>query len=110
MLRDKLKDIERISYNSSIAVVTSVSSNYQMVIARKEKEIADLKEQLVSANEKLKGWRTGVTQVATNAEARKKRDMMEMLDFEIYNAENADRSYDYNVVADLLRTIKEAGK
>ncbi len=46
MLRDKLKDIERISYNSSVSLVSSVRDNYQLVIARKEREITELRKEL----------------------------------------------------------------
>lgn len=46
MLRDKLKDIERTSYNSSVSLVSCVRDNYQLVIARKEREIVELRQEL----------------------------------------------------------------
>lgn len=37
-LREKLKDIERHSYNSTIDMVALVRQNYEKVLARKTKE------------------------------------------------------------------------
>jgi hypothetical protein len=46
-LRDRLKDIENISYNSSINMVTFVRHNYESILKRKEKEIEELKKELM---------------------------------------------------------------
>lgn len=53
MLRDKLRDIERTSYNSSISLVSCVRDNYQLVIARKEREITELRKELDNIRKKL---------------------------------------------------------
>jgi len=51
-LRDLLKDIERHSYNSAIEMVAHVRNNYEAVIVRKDKEIAELKSKLNTESNK----------------------------------------------------------
>lgn len=109
-LRAKLKDIETYCYTQMVNTVGYVRDNYMMVIARKEKEIAALQAELVAANERLTGWRTGVTQLASNTESRLKANMHTLIDAEIADAHSSHEYYDPETVAHLLTNISRAGK
>ena len=108
-IRDKLKEVERKSYDLSIETSSHVRDNYNKVIARMEKEIAELKNQVAADHERLTGWRTGITQIATNAESRLKANMITMLDAEIANRYSEAQYYDPEIVAEILTEIKKEG-
>ena len=111
-LRDKLKEIERYSFKLATALTGQVRDNYQMVIKRKEDEIAALQAELDVANTKLTGWRTSITQIAGNAEHRGKQRMNKMIDSAITEAQNAEQYGTYNpeTVSGILKAIKKEGE
>jgi len=87
-LRDKLKGIERQSYDLSVTTSSHVRDNYMNVVARLERTISTLTDQVTADAERLAGWRTGVTQLATNSELRSKDAEIEKLKEELFWQEN----------------------